>query len=649
MYYYKILLPTPSSDGIFTYTSPNEINAGQRVTVPLRKRNMTGIVLEKTEKPDFECREIISIFNEKPLFSEKYLKFIIKASEYYAVSMGLFLHGTVSEKILNTEFNESLIDKDNSHKIENIILTEEQQNIVNNINLSKYSCHLIKGITGSGKTEIYQELAKKVISEGRQVLYIVPEISLTPQLIERLSLRLGFKPSLFHYKLTEKERKKNFITFSFGYSQFMLGARSSLFVPADNIGLIIVDEEHESSFKQEEAPPYNLRDMAVLYAHILNIPVVLGSATPSLESVYNAYNGKYILHELKSRPNSAVLPDIEIIDMKSYDLYGGLIAEPLYDELSKVVSQNQQAVILLNRKGYSTHLYCSRCGSPAMCLNCSVGLVSFKSKNLSSCRYCNTDYKNLVCTECGNTHFKEYGAGTEKVAEFLENMFPNKVVRIDTENSSNIKMLTKHLKTFENKEANILVGTQLIAKGLHFPSVTLAGVLGIDNMISLPDFRALEKTYQLLVQVSGRAGREHLKGKVYIQTVNPESPVFQFIDKTNMDFYDYELERRKQLKYPPFYKMARLTLSYTNKEKCLDTAFKVAKSIKDLKSKNTIIYGPVESVFSKLSNKFRFDIIIKSESNSNLNKILYYAQNVFQKSKTGAMILKVDKDPYFMM
>lgn len=646
--YYNILLPVPSSNGIYTYFSEDELTRGERAAVPFGRRNITGIVLGETTKPDFECKNIIKKYNESPLFSDKYLTFIETAAKYYANPAGLFLHGVISEKLLNAEFDYDLKDIE-EHKVIDITLTDEQKAIVESVEMDKYNCHLIKGITGSGKTEIYQSIAKKVIATGKQVLYIVPEISLTPQLIERLSCRLGFKPSLFHYKITGKERKKNFTAFACGHSKFMLGARSSIFVPAKNIGLIIVDEEHESSFKQEEAPSYNLRDMAVLYASILNIPVILGSATPSLESIYNALNGKYTLHELNNRPKNAVLPDINLIDMKNCDVYGGLIAEPLYEALYQTVKDNNQAIILLNRKGYSTHLYCSQCGSPAMCLNCSVGLVSFKSKNLSSCRYCNTDYPRLKCSVCGGTVFKEYGAGTEKIEEFLENMFPNKVVRIDTENSSKIKNLEKNLKAFENKEANILVGTQLIAKGLHFPSVTLVGILGIDNMLCLPDFRAVEKTYQLLVQTAGRAGRENLKGTVYIQTLNTESPVFKFINKSDMDFYHWELERRNKYKYPPYTKMARITFSHTNKEKCIDITNITSKFIKSIKQTDANISYPVESALSKLNGRYRYEILIKSTSNAMLNKILNSAYNFFNEHKKGAAIMKIDKDPYYMM
>lgn len=645
--YYNILLPVPT-EGVYTYYSSGNIQIGERVVVPFGKRTLTGIVLEKTNKQEFECKEIIMCYNEEPLFSQPYINFLKQISYYYACPLGLVLHGVLSDKLLNTE----IVETDEIKKIpkKEIVLTKKQKEIAESIDIYKYSCHLIKGITGSGKTEIYQNIANKVVNEGKQVLYIVPEISLTPQLIERMSARLGVTPSIFHYKLTDKLRKKHFIDFASGKSLFMLGARSALFIPAKNIGLIIVDEEHESSYKQDESPAYNLRDMAVLYGSILNIPVILGSATPSVESLYNAQIEKYILHELKDRPNSATLPEITTIDIKKYDMIGSLIAEPIYNKLSQVVENNQQAILLLNRLGYSTYMYCKQCGQVAVCLNCSVGLISSKSKHKIFCRYCDTEYHKLTCSVCGSTDFNESGAGTEKIEEFLDEMFPNKVIRIDTESTSSLKMLDKNLKRFEKKEANILIGTQLIAKGLHFPEVTFVGILGIDSIMALPDFRSMEKAYQLLVQVSGRAGREHLSGHVYIQTSNPETEIFSMINDTDSAFYNWEIKRRKITSYPPFTKLARLIFSYINQEECYETAKIVYSNLKALfNNSNTKIYSLKDAFLSKLQNKYRYEILIKSNSNNEINKALIYAQQIFNKHKKGAMRLKIDKDPYFML
>lgn len=647
-FYYNVLVPIPAG-GIFTYTSSEEINYGERVEVPFRSRNIVGIVLEKVDEPNFKCREIASKFNDpSPLFSTTYIEFLKQMANYYATSLGQVLEGVISDKLLNTQPME--LEDPEIVTAEDIQLTDKQDAIYKSINLDGYSTNLIYGITGSGKTEIYQKLAKDVIAKGKQVLYIVPEISLTPQLIDRLSLRLGFKPSIYHYKLTKKQREQHFLSFSYGKSMFMLGARSALFVPAKNIGLIIVDEEHENSFKQEPTPSYHLRDMAVLYGSILKIPVVLGSATPSVESMHNARIGKYKLFELLDRPNDATLPEINVIDMKNEDLYGGLITEEIYEQLSDVVKKNEQAIIFLNRKGYSTYLYCQECGQIATCKNCSISLVSYKSKKSSYCRYCDTNYPKLTCSNCGSSNFSEFGYGTEKVEEFLEDLFPGKVLRIDTESVKSIKELTKTIKKFENKEANILVGTQLIAKGLHFPSVTFVGILGLDNLLAIPDFRSVEKAYQLLVQVAGRAGRDKLAGKVYIQTMNPNNPVCHFILHTELDFYSYELERRQFAMYPPFMKLARLVFSHTKEQDVANVAKIVYEGVKDKYKKynNFFIFHPKEAPLAKLQNKYRFDILIKSESNKLVNNALIDAQTIFDNKKIGAMRMKIDKDPYYM-
>lgn len=609
-----------------------------------------GIVENRCGKPDFPCKEILMRFDEEPLFSEKWLDFIKKLSSYYAVSAGLALHGLISEKLLNIEDgNAEGISAPSYMPDENILLTPEQQKIAKALSVEGFSRHLLQGITGSGKTEVYLAAAKKIIEKGGQVLYIVPEISLTPQLTERIAERFGGAPMAFHSKLDMKKRSAAFISFARGLTNFLVGARSALFIPAKNLKLIIVDEEHEQSFKQEDAPPYHLRDMAVLYAEILKIPVVMGSATPSVESYHNALTGKYILHKLNERHKNASLPEIEITDVKNCDMIEGIISENLFDKISETVKKGEQAILFLNRKGYSTSLYCSSCGEPALCSNCSVSLVYFKYKNACSCRYCGTDYKHLKCPHCGGEDFREHGAGTEKVAEFMESMFPGKVVRMDMENSASVKLLTENLKKFENKEASILVGTQLVAKGLHFPSVTLVGVLGIDNILAMPDFRSLERTYQILVQVSGRAGRETLPGKVYIQTATPEAPVFQFVKNgLSEDFYEYEIERRKAVAYPPYGKLARLLITYSDMEKCRaaakEIAFCLRKNFPELK-----VLGPADAEILKIKNKFRISILLKSPGHGLISRAIIYAKERFENIKTGSMMMKTDKDPYFLM
>lgn len=646
--YYDVLLPTPVGD-LFTYTCETVIEKGHRVVVPFGKRQLTGIVFAERSKPEFDCKDIVMIYDEEPLFNEKYLTFISRLSSYYAVPMGLALHGLLSDKLLNAEdsHNENPVGENITQ--EDVRLSADQRFIADKIAIDGFSRHLLYGVTGSGKTEVYLETARKIIEHGGQVLYIVPEISLTPQLIERIARRFGSHPLAFHSKLDEKKRERAFFDFARGREKFLIGARSSLFIPASNLKLIIVDEEHEQSFKQEDAPAYHLRDMAVAYAEILGIPIIMGSATPSAESIHNVKIGKYTLHRLSERHQNALMPAIEVTDIKNCDMIEDIIAEPLYDKIWETVKKGEQTILFLNRKGYSTSLYCKKCGEPATCTNCSIGLVYFKYKNSCSCRFCGAEYKQLKCEKCDGEDFREWGAGTEKVAEFMESMFPGLVVRIDMENSSSIKSLTANLKKFENKEALILVGTQLVAKGLHFPSVTLVGVLGIDNLLAMPDFRGLERAYQTLVQVAGRAGRETLPGKVIIQTVTPDAPIFDYVKNNDGDgFYEYELGRRKAAMFPPYGRLARLLFTHQDREKCREAAKDVAAFIRN-QLPNLRVLGPADADIIKIKNKFRVSILLKSEGHGVLSKAICMARERFDVIQIGSMMMKTDKDPYFLM
>lgn len=643
--FYNILLPIPT-DGIYTYHSEYDIIPGQRVIVPLGKRTLSGICLEETSEPGFKCRDIDSVMDESPVFDETWLLFIKRISEYYSASLGAVLHGVIAQKLLSSMPPEKAFELGFVDSLP-VELSDAQRAVTENISLNGYSAHLIKGVTGSGKTEIYLDLISKVITEGKQAIYLVPEISLTPQLVDRLTERLGFKPGVFHSKLTDKRRNEAFWSFKKGEQPLLLGARSALFVPPSSLGLIIVDEEHETTFKQEEVPSYQLRDMAVLYAQMNSIPVVMGSATPQVESIYNARTGKYTIHYLRDRHGEAELPSLHFIDLKESPTVGGVMAEPMYDRLYETVRQGNQAIIFLNRKGYATSLYCKKCGSLQECPNCSVALTMYRSGK-AACHYCGEYFRGLTCGECGGIELVETGSGTEKVEEFLLQMFPDNVLRIDADKITTFKKLQESLKLFCDKSAQILVGTQLIAKGLHFPDVTFVGILGIDNIMSIPDFRAVEKAYQLVMQVSGRAGRGVSKGEVYIQTYMPQHPLFEYFSADPARFYDYELERRKEYAYPPYSKLARLIFSYSKKEDISGVADTVVRKLKSADG-TSVVMGPAPAVVFKIKNLYRFSVIIKSSSNAKLGRLLSVAKSTFDGIKKGSMQLKVDRDPYFFM
>ncbi|WP_022849909.1 replication restart helicase PriA [Limisalsivibrio acetivorans] len=650
MTYYDVLIPVPLS-GTFTYVSTTPLKRGMRIKVPLGRRVLPGIVLRENKEPKegIKYKEPIEIYDNEPVFNDGLLTLFERMGEYYASSPGLVMQGCISKNIITSPISPQIPQPvDVECELE---LNEEQQRIYDDISadMDCYSAHLVHGVTGSGKTEVFIELAKKVMAEGKKVIYLVPEISLTPQMVSRISARLGFKVLSYHSKLTPKQRRESFWSFAKGTFKFLIGARSALFVPAEDIGLIIVDEEHETSYKQEEAPAHNTRDMAVLYASILKVPVVLGSATPSLESMHNVKEGRYKLHRLRLR-HAAEMPQIEIVDLKESDLIDNIISERLYDELSATLERGEQAILLINRKGYSHTLYCRNCGNIVHCPNCSVALTWYKSRNKCKCHYCAEEFFRPVCTSCGDSDVTDYGAGTERIKEILEELLGEKVLQMDTDSVTSLSKLDKMLDSFGKGEYRVLVGTQIVAKGLHFPNVTLAGVLNLDNVFSLPDFRAYERAFQLLTQLSGRSGRGAGKnGKVIIQTNNPELDLFRIVRDDPDSFYDKELAKREAFGYPPFTKVARLIFSHTDEGKTARMADIIRNEIGG-KLSNLKVLGPSPAPVSKIKNKYRYTILIKHHDGASLNSILKRAIVAFMEKKTeSTMIMKVDRDPVFFM
>ncbi|MGE4317882.1 MAG: primosomal protein N' [Deferribacterales bacterium] len=648
MKYFDVLLPVPVG-GIYTYTSEKELKPGQRAHVPLGRRDLWGIVLGENFEPkeDITYRDILEAPDDYSVFSESYLKLLKGISSYYCANLGGVLKGVLSETILASE--PSPIEP-KKYTPSDLTLSQAQMSVYDSIlpHLdSGFSTHLVHGVTGSGKTEVFIELAKHVIAKGRKVMYLVPEISLTPQMEERLSKRIGFDVMSYHSKKTPKKRRETFWTFNKGLLPMVLGARSALFLPAEDIELIVVDEEHESSYKQEENPPYHLRDMAVLYGKILNIPVILSSATPSVESWQNAREGRYHYHAIPCRPDTD-MPDIEIVDTKHEDMIGGILSDRLHTEIYNTLQRGEQVILLINRKGYSHTLYCQKCGQILNCSNCSVAVTYYKSKGVCKCHYCSQEIKRPKCHACGSDDMRDYGAGTEKVAEALETIFGEKILRMDTDSASSYKELSKMLKSFENGEYSIMAGTQLVAKGLDFKNVTLAGVINIDNMFSLPDFRANERAYQLLLQVAGRAGRASTRGRVIIQTNVPELDVFSRLNCADTDFYDMELIKRRTFNYPPFYKMCRITLSHTKEDNVREAAFFIYDTLKRY-SEGAEVFYPAQAPVYKIANRYRYGIVIKSKTNQEMTRLIQIASASLKEQVKTSLRIKFDRDPQFFM
>ncbi len=506
-------------------------------------------------------------------------------------------------------------------------LTNDQQTVVNQVekSFSNTKTFLLHGVTGSGKTEVYMELIDKVIKKGKTAIMLVPEITLTSQMIDRFQSRFGNSIAVLHSGLSDGEKYDEWRKINKKEVNIVIGARSAIFAPLEKIGIIIVDEMHTTSYKQDNNPKYDAIEVAIKRSETHKCPVVLGSATPTLESYARAQKGVYDLLELPNRINNKQLPKVEIINMETEVKKGNFIfSEKLKQEIRTKIEKEEQVILLLNRRGYSSFVSCQNCGEVEKCPNCDISLTYHKSTNMLRCHYCGYA-KNLVdtCSHCHEVALTTLGTGTEKVEEELHNIFPRaKVLRMDYDTTSTKGSHEKIINAFQNREYDILLGTQMVAKGLDFPYVTLVGVINADTSLNIPDFRSSEYTYQLLDQVSGRSGRSHLEGKVIIQTYNPDHYAIEYVKNHDyIGFYQEEMKLRQQLKYSPYYYLTYIKIispDYTN-------ASKAATEIKKHLSRyltNSIILGPSTCSVFRIKNNYRFGIIIKYKKEDNLYEVL---------------------------
>ena len=520
-------------------------------------------------------------------------------------------------------------------------LSDEQQaaveEILKGIDEKKDNTYLLFGITGSGKTEVYLNIAKKVISEGGSVIYMVPEISLTPQTINWIKGRLGDSCAVLHSRLTDKQRYEQWNNIRTGKARVIVGPRSGVFAPAKDLRLIILDEEHDGSYKAESHPRYSARDVARMRAKITGCSVVLGSATPSIESFYAAQAGAFKLLELKNRARSeATLPEIIPVDMKEQIKLGSgdILSLPLRQAMSVAFSENKQVILLLNRRGFSRTLVCEDCGEPFTCKNCSVAMTLHNNRRNGTqsliCHYCGYTLPSYEakCSFCNGNHFKKAGFGTQQLEELLHSVFPHeKVLRMDQDSTMTPGAHKEIIEKFAAKEASILIGTQMIAKGLDFPDVTVVGVLGADLMLASSSFKASERAFQLITQAAGRAGRGEHPGKVFIQSFRPEQPLLQFACTQNYRaFYEQEIEYRQKLKLPPFKALGEIILSLSDEDKLIKRANDVGRYLnaflgfQDPKYQFEV-YGPMPCVIYELRGRYRMSFVIKAVNKSAINGV----------------------------
>lgn len=512
--------------------------------------------------------------------------------------------------------------QESAKKIE---LTKEQEETYNEIKMSENKNILLYGITGSGKTEIYIKLIKEKIKDGKTAIMLVPEISLTPQIVSRFMIEFNTKVAVLHSGLSDGERYDEYRKIVNKEVNIVIGARSAIFAPLENIGIIIIDECGSQSFKQDSDPKYNAIDIAIMRGKYHNAYVIMGSATPLLEQYARGEKGIFKLISLTKRVSNN-MPQINIINMnEEVKKRNFIISSELKTKINECLSKKEQAIILLNRRGYSTFMSCSSCGYVWKCPHCEISLIYHKSSNNLRCHYCGYYTKmTQKCPSCKEEAIKDLGVGTEKLEQIMSEMFPTaKIIRMDLDTTTKKGSHNKIIESFKNHEYDILIGTQMISKGLNFKNASLVGVINADSSLNIPDFRSGERTFELLMQISGRVGRYDLKGEVIIQTYNPENYCLESIKKQDyIEFYKKEMQIRKELKYPPYYYICSIKVISPDYETARNESNKIKNHLSKKLSSNFIILGPSTASVFKLKNKYYFQIIIKYKKEENLLKEL---------------------------
>ncbi len=649
--YYNIVVARPF-DHFFTYASDDQsLKIGQLVIVPFGKAMEVGMIIAvDVKKPDYNIKEIENVIN-KIKFTETNINFLKWVSDYTLAPIGSVLKlFTINKDILSYRREKKGL---NEPSFKSTILNDEQSKAKEAIiQIQKISNKpvVLEGVTGSGKTEVYFDLIEQEINQSKQILIMVPEISLTPQLENRFKERFGIEISIWHSKITPKRRKEIWHKCYEGEPIVVIGARSSLFLPFTNLGLTVIDEEHDSSYKQEENIRYQARDLAVVKANFENNKLILTSATPSLETINNINNKKYHHVFLSKQYSGLPLPKISLVDLSKNKLEKNKwISELLKTEINNCLLNKEQALIFLNRRGYSPLSLCVECGYRHQCSQCSSWLVMHQQKKRLLCHQCGSiEEISYDCPKClAKDSIKFIGPGVERIAEELAQSFPDKVISVMSSDLINSpKKIKELIEKFSNKEIDIIVATQIMAKGYDFPNLSLVGVIDADAGLFGGDLRAMEKTYNMLQQVSGRAGRSQQTGNVIIQTYYPEQPIIKSLQKRDRNtFINQALSERKQFNIPPFAFMTSVIISGPSKAK----VEKISQQLVYLRkhSNDISVLGPVEAPINLLKGQFRYRILLKGKSRKKLNIFTKKMINFVKIPSTVRVV--VDVDPYTFM
>lgn len=619
---------------------PKALKAKHDVNMKIRMNRF--LVLNKSIKEVNEYIENTKYIKQQELLEKIIIEDKVKITSLNSTINTLIKKGLI--KIIEEEYKYNATSFSKKKKIE---LNEQQKKVIEQVktNIDKNITYLLYGVTGSGKTEVYINIIKHVLSLGKTAIMLVPEISLTPQIVSRFLLHFENQIAILHSGLSDNERYEEYRKILRKEVKIVIGARSAIFAPLDNIGIIIIDEEHTQSYKQDVSPRYDAKKIAEVRSKYHNCPLLLGSATPSLESFAKAGNNVYKLLTLTKRAGSSILPKIHIVDMKKEVKNKNFIfSELLHSKINEKLKNNEQIILLLNRRGYSSMLTCQECGYVTKCPRCDISLTYHKTSNNLRCHYCGFSQKRVdICPNCGSNNIKDYGLGTQRLEEELKKNYPYaNIIRMDTDTTYKKGAIENITKDFLDHKYDILVGTQMIAKGLDFPLVTLVGVINADMSLNIADFRSSERTFQLLSQVSGRAGRSKSLGEVVIQTYNTDHYVINYAKYHDyLGFYKEEMKIRKVLSYPPYYYLIVIKINCKDYQLGFKHAYKIGNFLRAKVAKETIILGPTMANVFKINNIYNYQCIIKYRKDNNLYKALNIIDEHYKKENKVDVIIDI--------
>ena len=632
MIFLDIVLNVPVNQA-FTYSyiplenqKPENIpQIGKRAEVRFGNKKMTGFITKIYDSFPSHCavplekiKQVSKIVDSEPLITQELLETAIWVSKYYLCTIGEAVNSILPSARRESSEQSFSFDSEISAGIRQN-LSEEQKKAVNDIlahaEKNESSFHYLYGPTGSGKTEVFLQTAEQILKKNKGVIYLVPEISLTQQVVDSVVNRFGPQVAVLHSSLTQSHKLTQWKKILHREARIVIGARSAIFAPVPDLGMIIIDEEHDSSYKSGNTPRYHARQTAMYRASKLKIPLIMGSATPSVEAWHLMNCGKLLKHTLSKRLAGGEKPSIKCINLNQ-SVMQGCISEELKNEIETTLKEKKQAILFLNRRGFTHFFRCSTCGFEMKCKNCSVSMTFHKSENRLRCHYCGWHIlPPSSCPKCGSFDIGYSGFGTEFIEAETAQKFPNaRIVRVDTDSVSKKGELQNKIDAFKKGEFDIMLGTQMVAKGLNFPNLKTVGIILADTALHLPDFRATERTFSLITQVAGRAGRFFPDGKVFVQTYNPENQAISFACSANTEgFYDFEINQRKLLSFPPFSRLIRLVFRSSNQIKAQMTSEDAANLIENLKIPGVEILGPSECPLSKISQNYRFQLILRGE------------------------------------